>query len=125
MKVQSTGLGKTVMVARFKHLFQTDFDDREVLQLTMEAMEPLHWTIKVYMEPKDVRRALRLGLRPSIIWKVFLSVTIGRFRLFGGSKRSRPQPSSEGVPSGPVSASQIIGASEEDIHSETQPRVEP
>ena len=37
MKVQSTGLGKTVMIAQFKDLLNTDFDKQQVLQMTMEA----------------------------------------------------------------------------------------
>ena len=63
MKVQSTGLGKTVMIARFKELLKTDFDSQQVLQLNMEATEPLHWTIKVYLEPKDIR----------LCWQQFLA----------------------------------------------------
>ncbi len=83
MKVQSTGLGKTVMVAQFKELFKTDFDNQQVLQLTMEATEPLHWTIKVYMEPKDIRTAIGFGLKPSVVWKALLATIFGRYSLFG------------------------------------------
>jgi hypothetical protein len=82
MKVQSTGLGKTVMVAKFKELLNTDFDKHQVLQMTMEATEPLHWTIKVYMAPNDLRRAIVMGLKPSVLWKVLLGVIFGRFSLF-------------------------------------------
>jgi hypothetical protein len=48
----------------------------------MEATEPLHWTIKVYMAPNDLRRAIVMGLKPSVLWKVFLGVIFGRFSLF-------------------------------------------
>ena len=82
MKVQSTGLGKTVMLAHFKELLNTEFDNRQVLQLTMESTEPLHWTIKVYMEPGDLRRAIVMGLKPSVLWKALLAVVAGRFSLF-------------------------------------------
>jgi len=82
MKVQSTGLGKTVMVARFKELLKTDFDSQPVLQLTMEATEPLHWTIKVYLEPKDIRTAIGFGLKPSVVWKALLAAIFGRYSLF-------------------------------------------
>lgn len=82
MKVQSTGLGKTVMIAQFKELLNTDFDKRQVLQMTMEATEPLHWTIKVYMEPNDLRKAIVMGLKPSVLWKVLLAAICGRFSLF-------------------------------------------
>ena len=82
MKVQSTGLGKTVMLANFKELLNTDFDSQQVLQLTMESTEPLHWTIKVFMEPNDLRKAIVMGLKPSVLWKALLAIVFGRFSLF-------------------------------------------
>ena len=82
MKVQSTGLGKTVMLANFKELLNTDFDNQQVLQLTMESTEPLHWTIKVYMEPNDLRKAIVMGLKPSVLWRALLAVIFGRFSFF-------------------------------------------
>ena len=82
MKVQSTGLGKTVMLADFKELLNTEFDNQQVLQLTMESTEPLHWTIKVYMEPNDLRKAIVMGLKPSVLWKALLAVISGRFSFF-------------------------------------------
>jgi hypothetical protein len=82
MKVQSTGLGKTVMLADFKELLNTDFENQQVLQLTMESTEPLHWTIKVYMEPNDLRKAIVMGLKPSVLWKALLAAVLGRFSFF-------------------------------------------
>ena len=82
MKVQSTGLGKTVMLAQFKELLNNEFDNQQVLQLTMQSTEPLHWTIKVYMEPGDLRQAIVMGLKPSVLWKALLAVVTGRFALF-------------------------------------------
>lgn len=95
MKVQSTGLGKTVMLAQFKELLKTDFDKQQVLQVTMEATEPLHWTIKVYMEPSDLRRAIVMGLKPSVLWKVLLAVICGRFSLF---RKQQPDPEDAPAP---------------------------
>jgi hypothetical protein len=94
MKVQSTGLGKTVMVASFKELLNTQLEHRKVMQLTMEATEPLHWTIKVYMEPKDVRRAVWLGFKPSLIWKALLALLFGRFSLFSKTEPEKEEPPS-------------------------------
>ena len=93
MKVQSTGLGKTVMIAQFKELLNTDFDKQQVLQMTMEATEPLHWTIKVYMEPDDIRKAIVMGLKPSVLWKVLLAAICGRFSPF-----RKPQADAEDSP---------------------------
>lgn len=100
MKVQSTGLGKTVMLAHFQDLFKTSFDDEQVLQMNMESTEPLHWTIRVYMDPKDIRRAVWMGLKPSILWKAFLALVFGRFSLFGKMvDNSGKSESKEMVPS--------------------------
>ena len=96
MKVQSTGLGKTVMLAQFKELLNTEFDNRQVLQLTMESTEPLHWTIKVYMEPGDLRKAIIMGLKPSVLWKALLAVVAGRFSLFKKLGSEEEAPSTEG-----------------------------
>ena len=93
MKVQSTGLGKTVMLAQFKELLNTDFDNQQVLQLTMVSTEPLHWTIKVYMEPGDLRQAIVMGLKPSVLWKAMLAVVAGRFSLFKKQKSGLAEPS--------------------------------
>jgi hypothetical protein len=110
MKVQSTGLGKTVMVAQFKELLKTDFDTQQVLQLTMEATEPLHWTIKVYMEPKDIRKAMGFGLKPSVVWKALMATIFGRYSFFrteaSGAEKSIPaaltKTSEPLAPSAPV-----------------------
>ncbi|MBW1720633.1 MAG: hypothetical protein JRJ78_01075 [Deltaproteobacteria bacterium] len=95
MKVQSTGLGKTVMVADLKELFKTRFDGEQVLQVTMEATQPLHWTIKVYMGPKDMRKAILIGLKPSVIWKALMALIFGRYSLF---PKAPGEPVSETAP---------------------------
>ena len=95
MKVQSTGLGKTVMLAHFQDLFKTSFEEQQVLQMNMESTEPLHWVIKVYMEPKDIRQAVLMGLKPSILWKAFLAIVFGRFSLFGESGGSAEEHKNE------------------------------
>ena len=85
MKVQSTGLGKTLMIAHFSDLLKTDFQSEQVIQATMEAVEPLHWTIKVYMEAKDVRKAVFMGFKkPALVWKILLALIFGRFSIFSG-----------------------------------------
>jgi hypothetical protein len=98
MKVQSTGLGKTVMLAQFKELLSTEYDNQQVLQLTMESTEPLHWTIKVYMEPADLRTAIVMGLKPSVLWKALLAVVTGQFSLFKKPTSAIAEPSTEVKP---------------------------
>lgn len=82
MKVQSTGLGKSVMIAHLHGLLMAEFEEEKVVQITMESTEPLHWYIQVYMEPKDVRRAVVLGLKSSVLWKGLMAIVFGRFSLF-------------------------------------------
>jgi hypothetical protein len=105
MKVQSTGLGKTVMLAQFKELLNTEFDDQQVLQLTMVSTEPLHWTIKVYMEPGDLRQAIVMGLKPSVLWKALLAVVTGRFALFKKPKSGLEESSAAAKEQTPESSS--------------------
>ena len=84
MKVQSTGLGKSVMLAHINDLSMTLFEEESVLKMTMESTEPLHWYIQVYMEPKDVRQAILKGLKPKVVWKTLLAMLFNRFSLFSG-----------------------------------------
>ncbi len=108
MKVQSTGLGKTVMVAELGDLQKADFDGESNLMVTMESTEPLHWTIKVYMRPKDVRRAVMLGLRPSIIWRVLMGMILGRFS-FSGKRAAKSRTAGEAAPGSPGPAANQQG----------------
>ena len=113
MKVQSTGLGKTVMLAHFKELMNTEFDNQQVLQLTMESTEPLHWTIKVYMAPGDLRQAIVMGLKPAVLWKALLAVVAGRFSLFKKSKSATPKSAAEArKPAAEASGSAVQPAAE-------------
>ena len=84
MKVQSTGLGKSVMLAHINDLSMTLFEEESVLKMTMESTEPLHWYIQVYMEPKDVRQAILKGLKPKVVWKTLMAMLFNRFSLFSG-----------------------------------------
>ena len=122
MKVQSTGLGKTVMLAHFQDLLKTHFDDEQVLQMNMESTEPLHWTIKVYMEPADIRRAVLMGLRPSILWKALMAIVFGRFSLFGGKAaapetKTRLEEKSQPAESKGIAAVEESGAKDSPLSS--------
>lgn len=68
MKVNSTGLGKTTMVAHFEELSKVNDNGCVAMRLNIEATEPVHWTIKATVGGDDVRRFLKMALRPSIIW---------------------------------------------------------
>ena len=95
MKVQSTGLGKSVMLAHIDDLAITEFEDEQVMKMTMESTEPLHWYIQVYMEPGDVRQAILKGLNPRVVWKTLLAILFNRFSLFSGKKGDPGVPAAE------------------------------
>jgi hypothetical protein len=118
MKVQSTGLGKTVMLAQFKELLNNEFDNQQVLQLTMVSTEPLHWTIKVYMEPGDLRQAIVMGLKPSVLWKALLAVVAGRFSLF---KKPKPAPDERSTEAGEKTAESSGGFTEPESGASSSP----
>ncbi len=118
MKVQSTGLGKTVMLAQFKELLNNEFDNQQVLQLTMESTEPLHWTIKVYMEPGDLRQAIVMGLKPSVLWRALLAVVAGRFSLF---KKPKPAPEERSTEAGEQTAESSGGSAEPESGASSSP----
>lgn len=67
MKVNSTGLGQTTMVAAFTQLFK-DPDGGETLKLKIESSEPIHWVITATLEGADLRNFIKLLFKPSILY---------------------------------------------------------
>lgn len=68
MRVNSTGLGKTTLTAHISELAPDD--DAGVLTMKIESTRPVHWYITCRMEPGDIRAAIRMVLRPSVIARV-------------------------------------------------------
>ena len=66
MKVNSTGLGQTTMVAAFTQLHK-DPEGGEALKLKIESSEPIHWVITATLEGSDLRNFIRLLFKPSIL----------------------------------------------------------
>jgi len=75
MKVNSTGLGKTTMVAHFADLSRVDGEGGAAMRLSIEATEPVHWAIKATVGGEDLRRFARLMFKPSnliyVLWLLF------------------------------------------------------
>ena len=67
MKVNSTGLGQTTMVAAFTQLLK-DPDGGGTLKLKIESSEPIHWVITATLEGADLRNFIRLLFKPSILY---------------------------------------------------------
>ena len=67
MKVNSTGLGQTTMVAAFTELLK-DPDGGESLKLKIESSEPIHWVITATLGGADLRNFIKLLLKPSVLY---------------------------------------------------------
>lgn len=84
MRVNSTGLGQTTMVADFVG-FQTVAADKvagkyvgkdgQYIILGVEAVKPVHWTIRITMDGKDLRKLIKAAFTPKVIFRV-LSILI-------------------------------------------------
>ncbi len=78
MKVNSTGLGKTTMVAHFADLTKLDDGESPAMTLNIEATEPVHWSIKATVGGDDLRMFARLLLRPSILFRALWLLCFGK-----------------------------------------------
>jgi hypothetical protein len=76
MKVNSTGLGKTTMVAGFTEI-RVDPETGNTLKLRVDASEPIHWVITITLGGKDMRRFIGLLLNPSILLKALVLLIKG------------------------------------------------
>lgn len=70
MQVQSTGLGKTMLTAHMANLEPNNEGQGFGLTLKIEATEPVHWFITCRLTGADIRRTLKLALRPSVLFRV-------------------------------------------------------
>ena len=78
MKVNSTGLGKTTMVAHFANLSKVEDNGNGAMILNIEATEPVHWSIKATVGGEDLRTFAKLLLRPSILFRAVRLVCFGK-----------------------------------------------
>jgi len=84
MKVNSTGLGKTTMVAHFASLEKISGESEPAMRLSIEATEPVHWSIKATVGGDDLRTFARLMFKPRNFFAVLKL-------LFFGKKLSSPE----------------------------------
>ncbi len=66
MKVNSTGLGKTTLVANFGVLEPTA-GTPPTLKMTIESTQPIHWHITVVLDGTDIRNFIGIVLKPKLI----------------------------------------------------------
>ena len=74
MKVNSTGLGSTTLTAHISRLLPAD--EPGILIMKIESTQPVHWHITCRMEPKDVRDAIKMVLRPGAMGQI-LKMALG------------------------------------------------
>jgi len=80
MYIRSTGLGKTLLKAEAakieaikivpETLEQPEEGDEPMrLLMIMETVEPVHWTVRIFVEPPDLRRILWILLKsPKVLF---------------------------------------------------------
>ena len=61
MRVRSTGLGKTEMVAGIKRLEPVE---NGYMVMEMHSTEPIKWRIRIALTGADLRRLLKLMFKP-------------------------------------------------------------
>ncbi len=81
MRVASTGLGETELVAKIFDL-RPEGDN---LGLHAMASSPAEWHLETYLEPQDVWPIVSGFLRPSILWAIVLSF------LYPSKNRKEPE----------------------------------
>ncbi|MCP4682788.1 MAG: hypothetical protein GY864_10685 [Desulfobacterales bacterium] len=81
MRVASTGLGQTELVADVK----TMKPEGKLMGLYQEATSPAEWHLETYLDPEDVWPVVLGFLKPSVIWAIIMS------HLFFWKKGKQPE----------------------------------
>lgn len=66
MKVNSTGLGKTTLIANFGVL-EPIAGAAPGLKMTIESTQPIHWHITVALDGSDIRQFIGIVLKPKLL----------------------------------------------------------
>jgi hypothetical protein len=89
MRVNSTGLGKTTMIADVEG-FQTSVSDLlagpyagnngDYIVLGVEAVKAIHWIIRIAIDGQDLRGLILKALKPKVLFRV-LSILLSGSKL--------------------------------------------
>ena len=95
MYIRSTGLGKTLLQCKIASIEATQHvpatleppkdGQTEIIRLlmTMQVIAPVTWTVRAFVEPKDLQQMFTFILKnPRVLFKAL------KFLLFGGSSPS-------------------------------------
>jgi hypothetical protein len=100
MKVNSTGLGKTTLVANFGVL-EPIAGATPGLKMTIESTQPIHWHITVALDGSDIRQFIGIVLKPRLLIHV-LKMLVAR----------TSQPSTETKPAAAPAAKAVTPATQ-------------
>jgi len=121
MFLRSTGLGRTLLTARVAKIETTDMVPSTLeppkngtaeplrMLMTMEVVNPVHWTVRAFVDPSDLRRMVKEVLtHPGLILKGILFL-FSKDPVYGGAlaepaAAAQPAPSRKNGP-GPIPAS--------------------
>ena len=83
MYIRSTGLGKTLLKAEAEKIEAIEIvpetleqpeenDEPTRLLMTLKTVEPVHWTVRIFVEPPDLRRILWIMLKSPkvLLWSL-------------------------------------------------------
>ena len=82
MRVRSTGLGKTEMVAGIKRLQPVE---NGYIVMEMHSSEPIKWRIRIALTGPDLRRLLILMFKPATVFALL------KMFFQGVNKKSPPE----------------------------------
>jgi hypothetical protein len=84
MRVNSTGLGNTTLTAHISGL--QPGDEPGLLVMKIESTQPVHWYITCSMEPKDIRTAIKMVLKPTSLARIVtMALGLTRAKAEGGT----------------------------------------
>jgi hypothetical protein len=98
MKVNSTGLGKTTLVANFGVL-EPISGAPPSLKMTIESTQPIHWHITVALDGSDIRHFIGIVLKPSLLIHV-LKMLLSRTPSAPAVTETKPTTAAPPKPSG-------------------------
>jgi hypothetical protein len=95
MYIRSTGLGRTLLQARAAKIESVQIvpttlenpqkgeNEPTRLLMTIDVISPVTWTVRVFVEPSDMRRIMSLAIKNRKVLFRFI-----RFLIFGGRSPS-------------------------------------
>ncbi|MEM4450529.1 MAG: hypothetical protein QXF74_00840 [Nitrososphaerota archaeon] len=91
MFIRSTGLGRTLLLAKVSKLTVTNIvpatlepppegvNEPKRLLVELQILEPVHWTVRAFVEPPDLKEMVKLLFKnPGVIWQALKFLVTGK-----------------------------------------------